>query len=158
MIKSDKYEDFEKHLLNGDICIFETDTVVGIGCIQSSKKFSKIYKIKNRPLDKKIPVLVNNLDYIRQYTEHDLKKGAVTYIVNTGNFTTAFRVPNIKIPNCLIACTSANISGEPAVSNIEDVSKDIIDKADFVYTKKVTSKGKSSKIIDLTGLKPKTIR
>ena len=158
MIKSDRYEDFKNHILNGDICIFETDTVVGIGCLVTSEKLPKIYKIKNRPLEKKLPVLVNNIEHIKQYTTHNIEKGSTTYIVNTGNTTTAFRAPNIQIPNALIACTSANISGEASVADIKDVNEKLIKECDFVYTKKIESRGKPSRIIDLTGPSPKIIR
>ncbi|MDO5328717.1 MAG: L-threonylcarbamoyladenylate synthase [Coriobacteriia bacterium] len=163
-------------LKNGDICIFETDTVVGIGCIPTSKNLNKIYEIKNRPLEKKLPWLVADLNMAYKYIKADFNDnivkskwpGKTTFIFNSlKGGTLALRQPATeelqKIMSEIdspIVCTSANISGEPAVSSIKDVNSHILKSADFVYDKKLnlTQTNKSSEIIDLTKDKLVVIR
>lgn len=60
MISSSKNSEFLNHIKNGNICIFETDTVVGIGCSivknnQLNKNIDEIFKIKKRSVEKKLP-------------------------------------------------------------------------------------------------------
>ena len=65
MLKSSKYLDFVENLKSGNICVFETDTVVGIGCRYFIDGFvndnvKKIFDIKNRSLDKPLPWLISS--------------------------------------------------------------------------------------------------
>ena len=60
MKTSSKYTDFIKNLNEGNICLFETDTVVGIGCKifhekQINNKIFDIFDIKKRSKNKPFP-------------------------------------------------------------------------------------------------------
>lgn len=79
----------------------------------------------------------------------------------------AFRVPNIDILIDVInevgsplLCTSANFSGEKPVSYINDVNPQLLEQADFVFTKNLYNGKikKASTIIDCTGPIPKILR
>lgn len=172
MKKSSQNIDLINHLSNGDVCIFETDTVVGIACaifLQNNHKktninINKIFKIKNRDKNKKLPWLISNTKMLSKYIEqtNDYAKlliskkwpGHTTLIfkANTNcptNLCTyknkqssiAFRIPNSKILieaieeiGSPLVCTSANISGSKAPLSLNDVELKILQSVDFVYT------------------------
>lgn len=201
MIKSsDKYTDLVQNLNDGKICIFETDTVVGIACkifLQNSSLNSinpnvkRIFNIKKRDLDKSLPWLISSKKMLLNYASNisnwansvieECWPGKTTLIFyskenwpqtlsqNTNKKNTiAFRIPNcdeiinaINTINCPLACTSANFSGENALSDIREVNQKFLDKADFVYTHKlhtINSNNKASRIISCLDKNLETIR
>ena len=57
---SSKYNDFIEYLNDGKLCLFETDTVVGVACTIISEgkinnNIERIYNIKNRSQNKALP-------------------------------------------------------------------------------------------------------
>lgn len=124
MQKSEKYFDFIEALNNGKVCVFETDTVVGIGCVinfngQINSNIEKIFDIKKRSKDKPLPWLVsskNMLDeYVSSYPRYSLDliknswPGSTTLVFNVDKLTqekylvdsaekesVAFRIPNVE--------------------------------------------------------------
>lgn len=172
MKQSSKYSDFIEFLNDGKICVFETDTVVGIGCkifndgIINSK-VQEIFNIKKRKNTKTFPWLISSEKMLNEYTIKINKigqnlinekwPGATTLIFKVKNRvddnlcviknnakSIGFRIPNneelinaIDFIGCPIIGTSANLSGKNPVSNIDKVDKNILEAADFVYTKKL---------------------
>ena len=60
----------KKRLLNGDLVIFPTETVYGIGAdATNSKAVKKIYKIKNRPFSNPLICHFENLEKVREEVE-----------------------------------------------------------------------------------------
>lgn len=61
MKQSNKYSDFTQALKAGKVCVFETDTVVGIACVLfvdgniNLNSINKIYRIKQRDTSKSLP-------------------------------------------------------------------------------------------------------
>ena len=60
MKSSSKYSDFIEYLNAGKLCVFETDTVVGVACTilndgKTNNSIQRIYDIKNRTRDKALP-------------------------------------------------------------------------------------------------------
>lgn len=60
MKQSSKYSDLIEYLNDGKVCLFETDTVVGIGCkilkdSKTNENINRIYEIKNREKSKALP-------------------------------------------------------------------------------------------------------
>lgn len=196
MESSSKYSDFFEAIQSGKICIFETDTVVGIGCkiISNNKNnlnIDKIFKIKNREKSKSLPLLMSSIDMVNKFCNGisdyaiDFTKkywpGNTTLILNSNKKikndliqkkfnnkeTIAIRIPDvddiikvIKEIDCPLACTSANFSGEPAVSKITNLSKEFLNKADFVYTKNLNKlyQNRPSQIISCVENKPFFLR
>ena len=138
-INENELRETAKDLKNGKIAIFPTETVYGIGtsafCAESVEK---IYKIKKRPHEKPINVLVSNFDMIKLLAkdispmeEKIMKKffpGPLTIIlkkndnvpdvVTSGGDTIGIRMPANDVALKLIekagvplATTSANYSG-----------------------------------------------
>lgn len=127
-------------LKNGGVIILPTDTVYGLAINSSSDTaIKKIYKIKKRNLEKKLPLVVNSYDMLKSICEIDddqLKRlhtyypGKLTLILKKKNSseTVAVRMINNEIINKIIEnlnsplmLTSANISGENISSDILDI-------------------------------------
>lgn len=164
-----KKEDIEKvkeDLLNSKIVAFPTDTVFGLACITDDELAKeKIYEAKNRPENKKLPMMVASLEMLEKYcvlndTTRLLFKaftpGPITFILKYINSddTVAIRIPDdewilklISIVNKPLLVTSANISGEGSLIKYEDVVSQIGDKVDAIV--KADARGdKPSTIVD----------
>ncbi|BBM53424.1 Sua5/YciO/YrdC/YwlC family protein [Leptotrichia trevisanii] len=177
MVTMTKIQDTVNILKNGGVAIFPTDTVYGIGTLPEKKYVEKIYKIKKRDFSKKIialisdkkilPELINETDKNIKKIENILEKywpGELTVIfqVNqnfTKNFDESMKTIGIRIPKNktaleiiknaggVLLTTSANISGENAVTKVEKLSEKLLKNVDIVVPNKNS---------ELTG-KPSTI-
>ena len=141
----------------GRVIIFPTDTVYGIGTqIFDLEGIERIYKIKNRPLDKPLACLCANLkqiDEIAIITE-DAKKlinkflpGALTLILESkdivkekiGYKTIGVRIPNSKIAlnileeNGPMLTTSVNDSGEAPMNSYDEIVNKYNNLVDVIY-------------------------
>lgn len=146
---SSNFENAYKILKEGHPIIFPTDTVYGLGALPNKKSIEEIYRLKHRDANKKIIALVSSIDMIHKIAENVddkiIKKfmpGPLTIIFKAKKNmydiigdTIGVRIPNHKMALELIdyvggilMTTSANISGEPEVTNIEDISDTIISK------------------------------
>lgn len=177
MVTMTKIQDTVNILKNGGVAIFPTDTVYGIGTLPEKKYVEKIYKIKKRDFSKKIialisdkkilPELINETDKNIKKIENILEKywpGELTVIFQanqnfTKNFDESMKTIGIRIPKNktaleiikntggVLLTTSANISGENAVTKVETLSKELLKNVDIVVPNKNS---------ELTG-KPSTI-
>ena len=164
-------------LKNGGVAVFPTDTVYGIGTLPKKEFVEKIYKIKKRDFSKKIIALISDkkiLSELIDETDENMKKientlekywpGELTVIFRANqNFTKNFdknmetigiRIPKnktaleiIKKSGGVLLTTSANISGENAVTKAKSLSKELLKNVDAVVQNENT---------ELTG-KPSTI-
>lgn len=140
-----------KTIKNGGVVIFPTDTVYGIGCDPYNKSsIQRIFKIKKRESEKKLPVLgysKKTLDEIVIFDENSEKlaqqfwPGPLTLILKIKDEQIkksmglkekiAVRVPNNKwaleiLKKCnLLIGTSANISGRKPVNDPKKISEEI---------------------------------
>ena len=159
-IDYDKLHDASQSLINGNLVIFPTDTVYGIGCnpfIDNS--ITKLFNSKNRPITKPINVLISNMDMLKCLTdnitdaEYKLMKefwpGPLTIILKknqsisdkltSGLDTIGVRMPGNKIAldlietaNIPIATSSANISNYFAPTYLSEIPENFKDKASFI--------------------------
>ena len=171
-------------LLSGEIIIFPTDTVFGIGCIATNdKSIEKIYKLKGRDFNKSLLLNVANKTAIKKIAVIDNRAekiidkfmpGALSiickgkensnlskYVVNNGNI--GVRIPKNKIlQNILkkvkipLVSTSCNKSGKiPVISSI--IAETIFPEIVILQeTEKLLNQ--SSTIIDITQKNIKYIR
>ena len=172
-------------LLNGDVIIFPTDTVFGIGCIATNTKaIEKIYKLKGREKTKSLLLNVANITTIKKFAKVSkldnllIKKfmpGALSLILNVKNQTplshyvikdnkVGIRIPNnqtllkiLKKIKLPLISTSCNLSGKPACINAKDAEK-IFDKDIIILDSYEKLSGLSSTIIDTTEKEIKYIR
>ena len=173
------------HLLNGDIVIFPTDTVFGIGCTaDNTQAIEKIYELKGREKTKSLLLNVPNITAIKKYatvnkTAHSLIKkfmpGALSLILKVktptilSNYTIRDGKIGIRIPNnktllyilkkikLPLISTSCNLSGNPACLTATDAEKIFGKKVIILNTREALS-GQSSTIIDPSGKEIKYIR
>lgn len=173
----------------GGIIICPTDTLYGIGCnALDGVAVRKIFEIKSRPLSKPLPIIVRNikwakeLAYVKKRNDKVLEKvwpGRVTVvlpkkeiipdIVTSGTKTVGIRVPDYPLTEQLlksfgypIALTSANISGEEPVRDINEIieifSRRLTRQPDLILDVGILSKSEPSAVLDLTSDKPKILR
>ena len=143
---------------NGGIVVFPTETVYGIGTNGLYKEaVQRLYKIKERPLNKPISLLVSDYEMIEKVVkdinelEYKImkkffpgpltiilnKKDIVPDIVTSRGSTVGIRMPEEEITRKLIeyagvpiAAPSANISGKPSGIDLQEIIKEFGDKVD----------------------------
>lgn len=173
-------------LKQGKTIIFPTDTVYGLICDATNKKaVNKIFKIKKREKSKPLPIFIKDIKTAKKFAFVDKKQekilkgkwpGKFTFILKrrktkifgVAKNTIALRIPDYKLLNPLLKkinkpliATSANISGQPATTKIKEVLKQFKKQKiqpDLVIDTGNLPKSKPSKVIDLTGKKPRVLR
>jgi L-threonylcarbamoyladenylate synthase len=132
----------------GGTIIYPTDTVYGIGADATNETaVRRVFKIKKRPKDKPMPVLISDLEMAKKISYFNEKigkmllsvwPGPVTVLLEKKNVlpaivvgdksTIALRIPDYKITHYMVVkcgvpvvATSANISGQPPSNKISDV-------------------------------------
>lgn len=174
MLITKKWEEEEiiKSILRGDIIIFPTDTIYGIGCnalIDSSvKKIREIKERENKPFSVIAPskqwimrnFKVPNRNYINKlpgpftFILDAKNKGIVSKGVNPFSNSLGVRIPNHKIANAVkkskvpFVATSVNISGKPHITGVYQIPKRIAIKTDLILDQGLLKNGPST-IIDL---------
>lgn len=161
-------------IINGDVFIYPTDTVYGLGCnAQNSSSVKKIRLLKSR-VTNPFSVIAPSLEWIYEncvvakegeewlnklpgpYTLiFKLKNNCVAKEVNPGLKTLGVRMPRhwfmkvVSEANIPIVTTSVNRSGEDYMTSLEDLDDSIKSGVDFILYEGEKI-GKPSKIIDLS--------
>ena len=185
-IDDKKLQEVANIIRQGGIIVFPTETVYGIGTNGlDSKSISKLYHVKQRPLNKPISLLVSSLEMVKAVTENIsdieyklmeaffpgpltiiLKKNkAVPNNLTNNTDTVGIRLPDniiarklIEYANVPIATPSANISGKPSGINIQDIIKDFGDKVDYYIDGGPSKLGIGSTIVKIDGNEPIILR
>jgi len=161
-------------LKNGKIVGFPTETVYGLGAnANDDSAISLLYQIKRRHSDKKFTVLIANKTDISLYTDNISREtqklmekfwpGPMTLVVpgNKGG-DVGIRAPDHRVAVDLITrcgfpivAPSANISGEPPLTNAKEVFNIFKNKIDIVLDYDETNIGMASTVIksDKNGVK-----
>ncbi|KXK39603.1 MAG: threonylcarbamoyl-AMP synthase [Candidatus Omnitrophica bacterium] len=165
----------------GGVGLFPTDTVYGIGCrANSNDSTMAIYRIKERPVDKTLPLLIGGWEMFDRYcgkiaTENrqrleELWPGALTVVVPASQAartlsyhciregTIAMRMPNharlrflIEQLGVPLASTSANLSGKSEALTLEMVSQKLRGAVDWAWSEPIPQKEPlPSTVIDLS--------
>lgn len=171
-----KLENLINILKNGGVVALPTDTVYGLVAIYGNKDaFDKIYKIKNRPKNKKLILFIDKIERLNDFCDNinieiynylkSIWPGPTTVILNCKNDESiGFRIPNnelvlkiIEILNVPLYSTSANISNMNSVNCYDDLDKNIIEQVDYCV-KGICLIGMPSTIIDLRDNNKKILR
>lgn len=170
-------------LKSGGVVLFPTDTVYGIGAIFDNKKaVERIYQIKQTPVEQNFPILISDINQIKEIVEINsaagelIKKywpGALTLIMNLKNSgnkqsisvnKVGIRMPDSDTVRALIAGvkspiigTSANIHGEKTPATFKQLNQKIVDLADFTI-EGLCGKKIESTVVDTTVNPPKILR
>lgn len=170
----DEVKKAAKILRSGGVIAFPTETVFGIGAsLTQPKAIKQIFKLKKRPKNKPLQVLVANIAQAMKlgkfskkalkfakknmpgpYTLVVYKTRKVSKLVTGGSSKVGLRMPDHKVALKLIkkagpiVATSANISGKKPALTAQQVKKNL-PKVEFVLSGRIKS-GKPSQVIDAT--------
>jgi len=162
----------------GNVILYPTDTVWGIGCDAANEKaVEKIFKIKQRKESKSLVILVSSLDMLKKYIDevpnvvveilqkfkkpttiiYNKPRGLAKKVIANDN-TVAIRIVQDKFCNELIekfgkpiVSTSANISSKPTPKSFKEIELSIFDAVDYVVNLHQNNKiGLPSAIIRIT--------
>ena len=173
-------------LREGGLVAFPTDTVYGLGaCITLPQAVERVYRVKERPLNMPLPLLLADKSQITKVAEtvppiawlliqHFLpggltiilpKSSYVPAFITAGGTTIAIRIPAHPVPIALveglgtpIVGTSANLSGRPSLLTADEVYAQLGDKIDLIINGGRCPGGKESTIVDVTGETPIVLR
>lgn len=149
----------EDELLVGNVILYPTDTVWGLGCdAENGQAVKKIFKIKEREESKSMIVLVSDVNMLRHYITAIPENFEA--LVEAQQRPTTFVLSGAKnLPRELIAedgsigiriakdefchrlmlqigrplvSTSANVSGEPSPRTFSEISEKIKERVDYV--------------------------
>lgn len=160
---------------NGGLVLFPTETVYGIGADGlNSNAVKNIFIAKGRKQDNPLILhvsnkeMINTIAYYSSELEHTLintfcpgpftlimkKKNNVPDNVTGGLDTVGIRMPDniiahdlIELSNTPIAAPSANISGKPSGTNIDDIFDELNDKVDYIIEGGDTNIGVESTVV-----------
>lgn len=163
----------------GGVILYPTDTVWGIGCDATNEEaVAKVYKIKQRDDSKALICLVDSDARLQRYVRNVpnvawdifnlatkpttiILDGAVNLAPNliAEDGSIAMRITQEEFSKELcyrfqkaIVSTSANISGQPAAQNFQDIAPELLEAVDYVcYSRRQEKKPHTpSSIIKLT--------
>lgn len=165
-------------LKNGDVVVFPTDTIYGIGaCIAEESGVQKIFDVKSRARHKPLIIYVASFEQLQQVAQkisettieslRNIWPGAMSGIffktetvplfVTSGKNTVAVRIPNHQL--CLelvrqvghpLAVTSANISGMETQKTAPQVAKQLGKRVPLVLDGGQNPEQKPSTLVDFT--------
>lgn len=175
-------------LKKGELIIYPTDTVYGVGGVLKEDTLKKIYEAKTRSFSSPLIALVNSLDKVDEIAiisdEHREKinklikrfwPGGLTIILKKRENVPAIMVSNgetvgVRMPNHklaldiiesaggILATTSANISGEATPSSFVEISPIFKERVDIVIDGGRCPIGTASTIIDMSKSKISILR
>lgn len=148
-------------LREGKLVIVPHDTVYGIiGDASSENVIRSIYEVKHRDYRKPLIMLVSSVDMLKEYVlelneiEKDLincywpgkltiilkKSNKVSNLITSGSDCVGVRFPDnqdllkiIEMLNKPVISTSANLSNQDTITNVEMLDQDIVDKVSYIY-------------------------
>ncbi|TSC56687.1 MAG: tRNA threonylcarbamoyladenosine biosynthesis protein [Parcubacteria group bacterium Greene0714_21] len=174
-------------LQKGKVLACPTDTVYGLIADAANKKaVQKIFQIKGRDIGKPLPVFVKDVAMAKRIARvsplqekymREVWPGKVTLILESRGLlakgtgtqeSIGLRIPKHKLVQAIlqkvnkpVTGTSANLSGEPPLSDSKEIFRKFQNKKsqpDILIDAGKLSFSKPSKVIDIRGKKPITIR
>ena len=187
-IKEKEIAEAAQEIKNGNLVLFPTETVYGIGANALDEvAVKKIFEAKGRAGDNPLIVHVCNIEMVEKIVKEitDVEKkliekfwpGPLTIIfdrksekiipnVVTANLNTVgIRMPSNKIARKLIekagvpiAAPSANVSGKPSGTNVEDIIEELQDKVAYILDGGFSDIGLESTVIKVENNKINILR
>ena len=164
-----------KYIKEGKLVLFPTETVYGIGADGLNEEaVKKIFIAKGRAQDNPLILHVSSIEMIERIAKNispleykiikELfpgpltiilkKKDVVPNIVSANLDTVGIRMPEsiiahdlIELSNTPIAAPSANISGRPSGTNIQDIFEELNNRVDYIIDGGDTNIGLESTVI-----------
>jgi L-threonylcarbamoyladenylate synthase len=168
------------------IVALPTDTVYGIAVrIDTPRGIERLFKVKQRPPDRAIALLVGSADQARQIGVMTLAAEALAgafwpggltlvlarregttlpHVLTGGAATIGLRVPDHPAPRALAAAvgplptTSANRSGEPEARDAGEIAAQLGDAIELIVDGGVAHGGPASTVVDCSGATARVLR
>ena len=184
--KYEKIKEAGETIKRGGLVLFPTETVYGLGANGLEEKaIKKIYEAKGRKPDNPLILHISKFEMLSQIAkeineiEEKLikefwpgpftiilpKTDIVPSIVSGGLETVGIRMPSGEIAQKLIdyaevpiAAPSANISGRPSGTKIEDIYDELKDKVDYIIDGGETEIGLESTVVRVIDGVPHILR
>jgi L-threonylcarbamoyladenylate synthase len=175
-----------RHLKEGGVVAMPTDTLYGLAAdVFNPAALDRVFAVKGRGEDLALPVLVNGWEQVQLMAKDvpprakDLVErfwpGALTLVVlsaecvpdrlTAGGPTVAVRMPGHPVPIELIkglggpiTGTSANISGGPNASTLEELISQMGGRVDYIIKSGPAPEGTASTVVDITSDRPTLLR
>ena len=160
MFSQDNLDEIVNAFSQGKVVCIPTDTVYAISCDATNiNAIKKIYQIKERALNKTLPIFVADVEMAKAYVKFFSKElklienfwpGALTLVSKVldnqkipnmliNNNKIAVRTPDHKLIQSIcksidkpIIATSANISSQSSINSTEEVIKIFLNKVDYI--------------------------
>ena len=170
-----KIRESAQAIKQGNIVLFPTETVYGIGAnALDENAVNKIFKAKGRAADNPLIVHISDIDMldnlVKEVGEIEQKlmdsfwpgpltiifdrKECIPNVVTAGLNTVGIRMPSneiarklIEIAELPIAAPSANISGKPSGTKIEDIIDELDGKVDYILDSGMVDIGVESTVV-----------
>ncbi len=171
--------DIIKRIHFGEIFIYPTDTVYGLGCDATNEGSAKSIRVIKQRYDKPFSVIAPNklwitrnfnvpksfveklpgpFTYVIQTRKHNIVAPAVAHGDKIG-----VRIPSHKFTEMIqrsrkpFVSTSVNLTGEAPYTDIKRIPREILDSVDVVIDAGKLD-NKPSTVLDLTGALPRILR
>lgn len=175
-------------LQRGGAVVYPTDTVYGLGANACDwKAVEQVFKIKNCPLSRPLPVIARNMKWVRELAfvppklERSLlemwpgpttvilpRQKIIPPIVTAGSPNVGLRIPDYVLTDRLLGkfgypltATSASGSNDEAAGDIEKIVESFrnqIWKPDIILDVGMLPPSKPSTVLDLSKIGPKILR
>ena len=182
----DAIQEAAKWILHGGVVALPTDTLYGLAADPfSAAAVSRIFAVKGRAAERALPLIaadaaqieahLGRLPALGQRLADKFWPGPLTLLVAAapalaadvtgGTGKVGVRVPAYPVARAIcaeagrpITATSANISGEPATADPDQVERALGDRLDLLIDAGMTPGGAASTIVDVTGADPVLVR
>jgi L-threonylcarbamoyladenylate synthase len=182
----DAIEEAAKWIVNGGLVAIPTDTLYGLAADPfSADAVARVFAVKGRAAGRALPLIaaaaaqveehLGRLPEAGQRLAARFWPGPLTLIVTAprtlardvtgGTGNVGVRVPADAVARAIceeagrpITATSANLSGEPATPDPEQVERTLGDRLDLLVDTGPTRGGAASTIVDVTGADPVLVR
>lgn len=147
-------EEAKQVLADGGLVIFPTETAYGLAAYALDPgAVERVYEAKQRPREKKLTAIVQSLEQAEEYAEltdaerkivEEVMPGPLTLVAEKKpvvpgalNEEFVFRIPGSEVARELpeqgpVTATSANISGAETSYRVEDISRELREKVDYI--------------------------
>lgn len=157
-------------LLRGGVALLPTDTIYGLHAVAGDDAaVARVAKLKGRGDGKPFVVIAASAGQLREFGAdvpealEGLWPAPLTAILRRGEGTVAARVPELAWLRKLLeqigplVSTSANRSGTPPISSIDELENQVAEGVDFALDAGMVE-GEPSTIVDFTGESPQILR
>jgi L-threonylcarbamoyladenylate synthase len=182
----DAIQEAAKWILNGGIVAVPTDTLYGLAADPfSSDAVARIFAVKGRAAERALPLIAADAAQVAAHlgplsamagrmaarfwpgplTLLVAAPASLAHDVTGGTGKVGVRVPANDVARAIcaiagrpITATSANISGDEATADPDDVERTLGHRIDLLIDTGLTRGGAPSTIVDVTGAEPVLIR